>query len=411
MNQLPMHPKNLDRQVLTAIACLLFLSGLALTGCSQQPDKAHPPMAIPVADTLSAEAARPEDSTIVANIAAVGDLMCHSTQFKYASVSTDSFDFRPCFAEVKSYLSGADFTIGNLETVFAGTRVKYEGYPAFNTPDDFLDALKETGFDFLATSNNHSMDQGEKGAIRTLDVLDQYGFDHTGTYRSPADRDSVRVVDIKGIRMAIVNYTYGTNGMPIPEGKPWMVNQIDTALIRQDIAAARQLQPDLVMVFLHFGVENQHEPNSAQKKVVKHAISCGADIILGSHPHVVQPVEMFKTEGGNLDSGFVAWSMGNFLSNQYWRYTDAGIILNLEITKDPVRDTIFISDLSYLPTWVFRGQHPQKKIHVILPAEKGLQDSSYFYINEENQGKMKEAYHDTEKYLTKYRKIRLWKAE
>lgn len=381
---------------------------LLLTGC---PSPEAAPKGTPPAPIQEIALSAPEDSLIVRRIAAVGDLMCHSTQFKYARVAVDTFDFRPCFAEVKSYLAGADLTIGNLETVFAGKRVPYEGYPAFNTPDDFLDALQEVGFDFLVTANNHSMDQGEKGAQRTLDLLDRYGFAHTGTYRTPADRDSIRVVDLDGIQLAIVNYTYGTNGMPIPEGKPWMVNEIDTALIRRDIAAAVAQDPDLVLVFFHFGVENQHEPNREQKRVVQHAIDCGADIILGAHPHVIQPVEYFKTNQGRLDSGFVAWSLGNFISNQYWRYTDAGMILDLEVTKDTLRDTIFISDARYLPTWVFRGKHPMKKIHVVLPAEKGLQDSSYFYIDAEWQSKMQEAFADTRKYLNLYREIALWRVE
>ncbi|HHG85917.1 MAG TPA: CapA family protein [Bacteroidetes bacterium] len=385
---------------------LLLLAGFGPVACQQHPttisDTVHP-----VDSVVVAAAPTKVDSFRVARISAVGDLMVHSTQYNYARINADSFDFRPCFAEVEPYLAGADFTIGNFETVLAGKRVPYNGYPAFNTPDDFLDALQGAGFDFLVTSNNHSMDQGEKGVLRTLDLLDQYGFAHTGTYRSPADRDSIRVVNLNGIRMAIVNFTYGTNGNSVPKAKPWLVNQIDTALVRQDLAAAAALNPDLVMAFFHFGLENQHVPNAAQKQVVKHAIKHGADIILGAHPHMIQPVEFFKATGGRLDSGFVAWSLGNFISNQYWRYTDAGLILNLEITQNLIQDSIYISEASYLPTWVFRGRHPKKKIHVILPAEKGLQDSSYFYINDTSQNKMKEAFEDTQKYLNKYQKIDL----
>ncbi len=346
------------------------------------------------------------DSIVHINIRAVGDLMCHAPQFEYAKVGPDSFDFRRSFAEVKSYLSAADFTIGNIETVFAGASRKYTGYPCFNTPEDYLDAVKEAGFDFLVTANNHSLDRGESGTISSLDVFDKYGFDHTGTYRSPADRDSIRIVDIKGIKMAILNYTYGTNGIPIPAGKPWIINLTDTLLIEKDIAAARALKPDLVTVFFHWGLEYQHEPCDTQRLVFRKAAAAGADIVLGSHPHVIQPVEYYKAaDNASLDSGFVIWSMGNFFSNQSQRYTDAGVILEIKLAKNVTRDSVWIEDVAYLPTWVFRGQHPKQHIHTILPAERFTQDSAYFYLNADSRAKMKQAFEDTDKYIQLYGKI------
>lgn len=380
---------------------------LVYMSCGQGHSQAGNGASTMVQDSDSVATAVPADSIVRARISAVGDLMCHSTQYNYAKVADDTFNFHPCFDEVRAKLTGADFTIGNLETVFAGPKIAYAGYPSFNTPDDFLDALRDAGFDFLVTSNNHSMDQGGKGALRTLEQLDAYGFDHTGTYRSQADRDSVRIATVNGIEIAILNYTYGTNGRPVPEDKPWMVNEIDSTQIQKDMQAAIALDPDILLVFYHFGLENKHEPTAHQRAIVNWTIAQGADIIIGSHPHVIQPVEYFKTQNGRLDTGFVAWSLGNFLSNQYWRYTDAGVILNLEISKDTLNDTIFLSDASYVPTWVFRGKHPEKKIHMILPAERGLADSSWFYIDEEWQGKMKEAFEDTKKYLNLYEEIRL----
>jgi poly-gamma-glutamate capsule biosynthesis protein CapA/YwtB (metallophosphatase superfamily) len=346
------------------------------------------------------------DSIVVVDIRAVGDLMCHSTQFEYAKVGPDTFDFRRCYAEVKSYLSGADFTIGNIETVFAGANRKYTGYPMFNTPEDYLDAVKEAGFDFLVSANNHSLDRGESGALRTLEVLDNYGFGHTGTYANLKDRDSIRIVNINGLRMAILNYTYGTNGIPIPAGKPWIINIIDSTLIADDVIKARKLKPDLVTVFFHWGLEYQHEPCDSQRYALRAAISGGADIVLGSHPHVIQPVEYFKTQGdATLDSGFVIWSMGNFISNQYQRYCDAGMILDLKIAKNFKNDSVWIDQVNYLPTWVFRGQSPKQKIHTILPAERFAQDSAYSYMTADWRKKMKEAFEDTDKYLNLYRPI------
>lgn len=347
------------------------------------------------------------DSIVKITIRAVGDLMCHAPQFEYARVGADSFDFRRCYAEVADYLRGADFTIGNIETVFAGPTAKYTGYPTFNTPEDYLEAVKDAGFDFLVTGNNHSLDRGGNGAFKTLEVLDKFGFAHTGTYSSPADRDSIRIVNVKGISMAILNYTYGTNGIPIPKDKPWIINLTDTLLIEKDVLAARALKPDLVVVSFHWGLEYQHEPCDSQRIQFETAAAAGADIVLGSHPHVIQPVEYYKTApNASLDTGFVAWSMGNFISNQNQRYCDAGVILNIELTKNVTKDSIWISDTGYLPTWVFRGQHPKQRIHTILPAERYLQDTAYAYIAADSKVKMKQALEDTDKYINLYGKIR-----
>lgn len=347
------------------------------------------------------------DSVVHIDIRAVGDMMCHAPQFEYARIGADTFDFRRCYAEVAEYLRGADFTIGNIETVFAGMDRKYSGYPTFNTPEDYLDAIKEAGFDFLVTANNHSLDRGESGALKSLDVFDKYGFYHTGTFRNPADRDSIRIVDIQGIKMAILNYTYGTNGIPVPAGKPWIINLTDTLLIEKDMAAAKALKPDLVTVFFHWGLEYQHEPSDSQRYMLEKAVAAGADIVLGSHPHVIQPIEYFKTApNARLDSGFVIWSMGNFISNQNQRYCDAGVVLDIKIAKNVTRDSVWIEDVAYLPTWVYRGAHPKQHIHTILPAERFAQDSAYFYVNAESKAKMKQAFEDTDKYMNLYHKVR-----
>ena len=347
------------------------------------------------------------DSIVQIKIRAIGDLMCHSTQFQMAKVGPDSFDFRPCFAPVKAYLENADFTIGNIETTFAGAKAKYTGYPMFNSPIDYLDAIQDAGFDFLVTSNNHSLDRHPDGVFKTLAAIDEYGFGHTGTYNSQADRDSIRVVDVKGIQIAILNYTYGTNGLPVPEDMPWIINLIDTALIKQDVRAARALNPDLVVVLFHWGLEYQHEPCQDQRIAFDAAVSAGADLILGGHPHVVQPIEYYKTQNGaSLDSGFVIWSMGNFLSNQNQRYTDAGLILNIKIGKNVTKDSIWIENLSYLPTWVYRGVNPAHKIHTIFPAGSYANEDLPKYLDAAQKAKMKQSFTDTDQYISLYHPVK-----
>lgn len=355
------------------------------------------------ADTLAVEMEpEPQETIKKATFLFVGDLMCHSTQFSMASVGKDSFNFLPCFAEIKPVIAGADLAVGNLETTLTG-KSPYSGYPQFNTPDAYLDAVVDCGFDFLVTSNNHSMDTKEPGLVRTLEQIRQRGIGSTGTHLTQEDRDSVRVVDVNGFKMAILNYTYGTNGLPLPEGKPWSVNLIDTALVRRDIMAARETEVEIVTVMFHFGAEYGREPDAYQKFNVDHAIACGADLVIGGHPHVVQPAKYFKTaEGARLDTGFVAYSLGNFVSNQYKRYTDAGIIVQVELSRDLRNDSIFISDVAYVPTWVYRGRSEKKKIHVIFPAEYQEIDSLYPYLDEESMDKMGEAFSDTKEIFTKY---------
>lgn len=342
-----------------------------------------------------------EDSIITVTISFVGDLMCHSTQYNYVRVENDSFDFRPVYKEVKDYLSSSDLMVGNLETVTAGRKAGYSGYPFFNTPDDYIAALGYSGFDLLTTANNHSLDQGEKGVQRTIEQITLNNLNYVGTFSSQRDRDSIRVFDLNGITVAVLSYTYGTNGIPKPKGKDFIVNLIEHDLIDRDISDARKTGCDLVIVSYHFGEEYKRFPNQYQNEVVNQTIKSGADIIIGSHPHVIQPVDYYKTQNAKLDSGFIAYSLGNFISNQRWRYSDAGVILNIELTKNISTDSIFISGVNYLPTWVFRGNTDLGKEFIILPSQS-YDDTTYYFLSKEERKQMKQALDDTGSILTEY---------
>lgn len=330
----------------------------------------------------------------------VGDLMCHSTQFRYASTGKDRYNFHPSFAEVMPAIAGADLAVGNLETVLGGDLSRYQGYPAFNTPDAYLDAVDSCGFDFLVTANNHSLDQGWKGLLRTLNKIEKRGIGSTGTYRSKEDRDSVRIVEVAGTRIGFLNYTYGTNGKSIPAGKPWSINLIDTLLIRTDIAAARKAGAELVIVVYHYGLEKQRLPGAEQKMAVETAIANGADLVIGSHPHVLQPVSWYATRAARMDTGLVVWSLGNFISNQYWRYTDAGMIMMIEISR--TGSQLKVSDAGFIPTWVYRGRNPEKKIHVIYPSESSPGDSVWTWLEGESNSKRQQSYTDSYSHVRKY---------
>ena len=342
-----------------------------------------------------------KDSSVTISISVVGDLMCHSPQFEYARVDKDSFDFNPPFREVKNILSASDFTYGNLETVTAGKgNGGYTGYPRFNAPVNYLSALANAGFDLLVTANNHSLDRGEVGVLKTLEGITKNKIGYVGAFISQMDRDSIRIFDVKGIKISVLAYSYGTNGNPIPKGKSYLINLIDLNLIKKDIQAAREKGAELVIVNYHFGEEYRREPVLFQKEVVDSTISFGADLIIGGHPHVLRPVKFYKTKNGTLDSGFVAYSMGNFFSNQRKRYTDAGMILTMRIKKDFITDKISINEINFLPTWVYKGYIFDKKQYLILPANADLLDNSF--LSNIDIVKMDQAYSDTREIVTKY---------
>lgn len=346
----------------------------------------------------------PKDSVSTITISLVGDLMCHKPQVTNASIGNNRYNFNPSFEYVKPYLSAADLTIGNLETTFAGTSEPYSGYPAFNSPDDYCTALKENGFDFLVTANNHSMDTREDGLLRTVTIIKKNELGYTGTFLSQTDHDSLRILSIKGIKLGIINYTYGTNGAYPSSERKYMLNVIDSTAITNDVHRLKKNGADAVLVFYHMGIENNAEPTQAQKDAVRYAWQAGAQLIIGAHPHVVGPTKLLEPTNGHTDSSFVAYSLGNFLSNQYWRYTDAGVILTVTLEKNYTKKTTRFKTANYLPTWVYRGDNPAKKQHIIFPAQLIDTDSTSLpsFIDNGSKQKMREAFNDTKTIITKY---------
>jgi len=342
------------------------------------------------------------DSVALVKIAVVGDLMCHSPQFNYAKVSKDSFDFNPVYRYIKESLENADFTFGNLETVIGEKGSTYLGYPRFKSPKDYVTALAQNGFDFLCFANNHTLDQGEQGILNTIRILNENNIGYTGAFNSQSDRDSIRILNLNGLKMALLAYSYGTNGSVIPKGKDYLINLIDYNLIEKDIHSAKQNGAEIVLVNFHFGNEYQRFPSDYQKEVVKKTIEFGADLITASHPHVIQPIEFYKTNGATLDSGIVAYSLGNFISNQRKRFTDAGVILYLILEKNLHTKKVSLKSVEYLPTWVFKGKTEFGNEFLILPLQKNF--DSFNFLSDSDKAKMKQAFNDTEEIITAYTK-------
>lgn len=333
----------------------------------------------------------------------VGDIMVHDAQLEAAwSASCGCYSFDGVFHEVQPYLESADFAIGNLETTLSGG--KYSGYPAFNSPDTLIHSLKEAGFDILLTANNHSLDRGARGLKRTVRVLDRFRIQHLGTYPSHLASDTSRVlfVEKKGMRVALLNYTYGTNGIPIP--KDVVVNLTDKKVIAADLALAKKEKPDAIIVFYHFGPEYARQPSGKQKDLVRFTFQQGADAVIGSHPHVVQPfgIENIADAHGNKKDRLVVYSLGNFVSNQRNRYTNGGILFNFSLVRQTTgTDTsTSVRDPGFVPTWVEVATTPSgKKSFRVLPARDFLEDEKLGGLSELAQKKLKEFYEDTMNHL------------
>ena len=221
----------------------------------------------------------------------VGDLMQHSPQFKRAQQADGSFNYDICFGDVKPFIEAADIAIGNLEVTLGGP--PYTGYPCFSAPDDWLWAIKKTGFDVLTTSNNHCLDRGRRGLERTLMMTDSAGFQTLGTYRNAEERQKryPLLVEKNGIRFAFLTYTYDMNGFEVEE--PNVVNVIDTILMKKDILVARSMRPDMIIAIMHWGTEYKLLPDNDQQSCAQWLLEQGVDHIIGGHPHVIQPTEYF----------------------------------------------------------------------------------------------------------------------
>src|SRR5690606_23422672 len=232
-----------------------------------------------------------------------GDVMGHDSQIASAyDPVKKTYDYASCFQFVKPYVDSADLAIANLEVTLAGP--PYKGYPQFSSPDQLAMTLKDIGFDALVTANNHSVDRGRKGIERTIHILDSLGIPHTGTFRDSASKaaSTPLILEKNGFRLALLNYTYGTNGIAVP--KPNIVNPLDTALIRADLIAAKAAAPDVIIVFTHWGEEYASMPNKKQKDLAEFCFNHGAQLVIGAHPHVVQPMEWRKEK-----NQFVAYSL------------------------------------------------------------------------------------------------------
>lgn len=335
-------------------------------------------------NTPNAENSEPSASSEIINkeepkqditftITALGDVLCHNTQYWDAYVkATDTYDFSYVFENVKKYTEAGDVTIANLETSFADA--PYSNYPTFNSPASLATALKDIGVDIITTAGNHCLDKGFKGLSETIDVLDENKIEHLGTYKTAEDQEKLFVKDLNGAKVAFIDYTYGTNGIPVPEGKEFCVNLIDKDAIKKEIDKAKDANVDVIIACMHWGEEYHTTQTKTQEDLADFLFQNGVDIIIGNHPHVIEPFETkeVKMADGTTKQCFVAYALGNFTADQNYVNTRDSIILNLKVTKK-ADGTVSIDNVDYIPLYIYKNPNLSLKKFVVIDLKTAIE--------------------------------------
>lgn len=360
-----------------------------------------------------------KDNIKTIEIAAVGDILIHKeileTQY---DAESDSYDFKNTLQYVKDYLSNADLAIGNLEGTLSGVEnYGFSGYPSFNAPDELADAIKWAGIDVLNNMNNHSLDRDIRGYYRTRETLENKGFDIIGT-RSSEDNNRYTIKDVKGIKVGIISYSYtmtaegearGLNGTPIsseiyPLMNTFREDSLDDDLnnMKEQINMMKADGAEVVIFYMHWGDEYELEPNGTQEKIAKFLANNNVDIVFATHPHSLQPIDIVKSEDG-LHETSVIYSMGNFLSSQRTEriqnpYTEDGVIVFVNISKNEDTNEIKVEYPKYLPTWVNWYEKEGKLFYEVVPAM--VNDAPY--LTEEGKSRVVESFERSKGIIESY---------
>ena len=314
----------------------------------------------------------PTKKSTTINMALTGDIMCHNTIYNDAfNKQSNTYDFSYIFDDIKYNIQTADIAIGNLETTFAGSSKGYSSYPTFNTPESLAYTLKKVGFDVLSTANNHCYDKGYSGIESTINYLDDADISHTGTFKSEEEQNKILVKNVKGIQIAFLSFTYGTNGITVPSDKSYSVNLIDKDLIKKQLDLAKKQNPDMICVSMHWGIEYQTTPNSEQKDLADFLFKNGADIIIGNHPHVLQNFEKreITLDDGTSKDGLVIYSLGNLLADQNKKYTRDSAIMNVSVTKD---ENGKINTVKYTPIYIYKDTSKSTQKFKIINIQNAI---------------------------------------
>jgi poly-gamma-glutamate capsule biosynthesis protein CapA/YwtB (metallophosphatase superfamily) len=306
-----------------------------------------------------------EGGTQTLSMMFAGDIMSQMPQIESAYNGNGTYNYTPCFQYIRPVFESSDLVFGNLEFTMPG-HPPYTGYPNFRSPDQMAEALKKAGFDILVTSNNHSVDGGLEGINHTIDALRQNKFITTGTFKNTRYKDLLYplIVYKNGFKIALLNYTHHTNGYKTPT--PSVVNRLVMNDIKKDIAEAKKMKPDFIITFLHWGVEHIMNEDENQKACARIIHDWGSDLVLGSHPHVVQPIKNERVmHNGKEKYNLTAYSLGNFISAQPFPNTEGGIVFEVSIKKE--NGVTSIDDYHYIPVLRYTPHQDGKTRYFALP--------------------------------------------
>lgn len=338
------------------ICAATLTTALAGSACSGQRPQLAPETTAPAAGVPRGEAGpQPTGGAPTFTVVATGDVLIHpelATQAATDAASTGAtpYDFRPMLAGIKPLVAGADLAICHLETPLAPAGGPFSYYPTFSVPPQLAGALADTGYDTCSTASNHTLDRGTAGVTRTLADLDAAGIRHTGSARSAAEAATPDIIDVKGVKVAQLSYTYGFNGLSVPAGSPWLANQIDPAAIIAAALRARQAGAEVVILSLHWGTEYQHVPTAQQTALAHQLLTDPAiDLIIGCHAHVTQPFEQ-------VDGKWVAYGMGNSIARHEkpTAGNTAGLAARFQFTRDGA-GRWSVTRAEYVPTYIDLG--------------------------------------------------------
>ena len=302
----------------------------------------------PLPPPKAEQAAEPELPMHVTLLAA-GDNLIHNTIIKWAR-TVDAYDFSPAYESIKGLVQSADMAFINQETPMAGDSIAFSGFPRFNSPSNVAYAVRAAGFDIVNFANNHVLDKNEAGLLATLELLNRLELTVIGANRSEEERSRIRITEAGGVRFAWLSYTYGTNGIPVKHR--WMVNLIDREVIEADVLAAKS-QADAVIVSMHWGNEYKTRPSAQQKDLAKFLADLGVTLVIGHHPHVLEPVEWISGASGG--ETLVAYSLGNLISSQSRADTMLGGLLRVDFEITGGNVSISKADVVPVVTHFERG--------------------------------------------------------
>ena len=329
---------------------------------------------------------------------AFGDIMAHMGQIEYAyNKGGGKYDFSEQFTYIKDFVKDSDIAIGNFETT-SNPNQPYAGFPRFNVPAAYLKDIKDCGFDILSTANNHSMDTELEGVLTTIDAVKAAGLDNVGTFKDKSDR--ILQKEVNGIKFAFLAYTYGCNGKENLVAPREEVDNIayltDEEQIKKDIGIAKAQGADFIVVYPHWGIEYQSMPNKAQVELGRKMVEWGADLVIGNHPHVVEPVEIYKTNDGR--KGLIAYALGNFISYQNLEYNkdirvEQSLGLEIDLEKDLTSGNKKIADVTFHPIWVGTVYNEYGANIRNYLTEDFLEGGKYYdQVNENQRARIKKAH-------------------